>query len=227
MDIRYLFINQAMKLSELKSLIKESVKQALTEAPKYGTLTLKNLSQVNLFIVEISGQLSDGAWENARPSDHWKAWNDVDVVIGSPIGYSGIYPRRTKYALASQLLPYVGARMLVYGAAGLAKVKLDTYGTPEDSDMTYGLEYFFEVFNAQTAQDLSAQCKSKTFDEFMQAFTEKAEKSTYMKKYFTSIEKNSKKVKLIYEMISGGQYNVNSLKNDLKDISMAMQTKIA
>jgi len=227
MDIRYLFINQAMKLSELKSLIKESVKKALTEAPKYGTLTLKNLSQLNLFNAEILGQLSDGAWENARPSDHYKVWFDVDVVIGSPIGYSGIYPRRTKYALANQLLPYIGARMLVYGAAGLAKIDLNRYESIDSSDMTSALEYFFEVFNAQTAQDLSAQCKSKTFDEFMQAFTEKAEKSTYMKKYVTAIEKNSKKVKLIYEIIAGGQYNVNSLKNDLKDISMAMQTKIA
>jgi hypothetical protein len=223
MDIRYLFINQAMKLSELKSLIKESVKKALTEAPKYGTLTLKNLSQLNLFNAEILGQLSDGAWENARPSDHYKVWYDVDAVIGSPIGYSKIYPRRTKYALASQLLPYIGARMLVYGAAGLAKIELNdsTY------DMKNALEYFFEVFNAQTAQDLSSQCKSKTFDEFMQAFTAQVEKTNYLKKYFQIIEKNTKNVKLIYEMIAGGQYNVNSLKNDLKDISTAMQTKIA
>jgi hypothetical protein len=223
MDIRYLFINQAMKLSELKSLIKESVKKALTEAPKYGTLTLKNLSQLNLFNAEILGQLSDGAWENARPSDHYKVWYDVDAVIGSPIGYSKIYPRRTKYALANQLLPYIGARMLVYGAAGLAKIELNdsTY------DMKNALEYFFEVFNAQTAQDLSSQCKSKTFDEFMQAFTAQVEKTNYLKKYFQIIEKNTKNVKLIYEMIAGGQYNVNSLKNDLKDISTAMQTKIA
>ena len=227
MDIRYLFINQAMKLSELKSLIKESVKKALTEAPMYGTLTVKNQSQANLYNAEISGQLSDGAWENARPSDHWKAWSDVDIVVGSPIGYSGIYPRRTKYALANQLLPYVGARMLVYGAAGLAKIDLSRYGSVEASDMTSALEYFFEVFGAQTAQDLSAQCKSKSFDEFMQAFTEQVEKTTYLKKYFQVIEKNTKKVKLIYEMIAGGQYNVNSLKNDLKDISMAMQTKLA
>lgn len=226
MDIRYLFINQAMKLSELKSLIKESVKKALTEV-KYGTLTLKNLSQLNLYNAEILGQLSDGAWENARPSDHYKVWYDVDAVIGSPIGYSGIYPRRTKYALANQLLPYIGARMLVYGAAGLAKIDLSRYRSVEDSDMTSALEYFFEVFNAQTAQELSAQCKSKTFDEFMQAFTEQVEKTNYLKKYFQIIEKNTKKVKLIYEMIAGGQYNVNSLKNDLKDISTAMQTKIA
>ena len=48
-----------------------------------------------------------------------------------------------------------------------------------------------------------------------------------MKKYAQSVEKNSKKIKMIYEIIAGGQYNVNTLKNDLKDISMAMQTKIA
>lgn len=216
-----------MKLSELKSLIKESVKKALTEAPQYGTLTVKNLSQTNLYNAELSGQISDGAWENARPFDHWKVWSDIDVVIGSPIGYSGIYPRKTKYAFANQLLPYVGARMLVYGAAGLAKVELSRYSTPDMAQLTSALEYFFEVFNAQTAQDLSSQCKSKTFDEFQQAFTAQVEKNNYMKQYARVIEKNIKKVKMIYEIIAGGQYNVNSLKNDLKDISMAMQTKLA
>ena len=45
-----------MKLSELKSIIQESVKQALTEV-KYGTLTVKNQSQLNLFNAEILGQL--------------------------------------------------------------------------------------------------------------------------------------------------------------------------
>lgn len=223
MELRYLYIKLLkMKLSELKSIIQESVKQALTEV-KYGTLTVKNQSQLNLFNAEILGQLSDGAWENSRPQDHYKVWYDVDAVIGSPIGYSKIYPRRTKYALATQLLPYIGARMLVYGAAGLAKIELNdsTY------DMKNALEYFFEVFNAQTAQDLSSQCKSKSFDEFTQAFAEQVEKNNYMKKYAQSVEKNSKKIKMIYEMIAGGQYNVNSLKNDLKDISMAMQTKIA
>jgi hypothetical protein len=211
-----------MKLSEFKSLIKESVKKALTEAPKYGTLTVKNLSQANLYTAEISGQLSDGAWENARPMDHWQVWSDINVQIGSPIGYSSIYPRRTKYALANQLLPYVGARMLVYGAAGLAKIELNdtTY------DLTYALENFFEIFNSTTAQQLSAVAKTKTFEEFMQEFTEKAERSNYLKKYMPLIEKNSRKIKLTYEMIAGGQYNINTLKNDLKDISIAMQTKI-
>lgn len=211
-----------MKLFELKNLIKESVNAALTEASTSGTLTVKNLSQANLYTAELVGQLSDGAWENARPSDHWKVWSDINVVIGSPIGYSGIYPRRTKYALASQLLPYIGARMLVFGAAGLAKTKLDY--SPDAEAMKSALEYFFAVFNAQTAQDLSMQCKSKTFDEFQQAFTTQAERNNYMKKYVTEIEKSTKKVKLIYEIIAGGQYNVNTLKNDLKDISTAMQT---
>ena len=212
-----------MKLSELKQLIKESVKKALTEAPANATLTVNNLSQANLYNAEISGQLSDGAWENARPADHWQVWSDINVKIGSPIGYSGIYPRRTKYAIANQLLPYVGARMLVYGAAGLAKLDLNQNTS---ADLNYALENFFEVFNTTTAQQLVAVAKTKTYEEFMQAFTEKAERSNYLKKYIQIIEKNNSKVKLTYEMIAGGQYNVNTLKNDLKDISLAMQTKI-
>jgi hypothetical protein len=224
MELRYLFIKLLkMKLSELKQLIKESVKKALTEAPANATLTVNNLSQANLYNAEISGQLSDGAWENARPADHWQVWSGINVKIGSPIGYSGIYPRRTKYALANQLLPYVGARMLVYGAAGLAKLDLNQNTS---ADLNYALENFFEVFNTTTAQQLVAVAKTKTYEEFMQAFTEKAERSNYFKKYIQIIEKNNSKVKLTYEMIAGGQYNVNTLKNDLKDISLAMQTKI-
>jgi hypothetical protein len=211
-----------MKLSELKNLIKESVKQALSEGPMGLTLTVKNLSQANLYKAEIIGQLSDGAWENARPHDHWKSWADANVQIGSPIGYSGGYPRRTKYALANQLLPYIGDRMLVYGAAGLAKIELsdDTY------KLKQALENFFEVFSQGSAQQLIADAKSHTFDEFMQAYTASAEKSNYLKGYMPTIEKNKKQIKMVYEIIAGGQYNVNSLKKDLKDISMAMQTKI-
>jgi len=30
---------------------------------------------------EVTGQLSDGAWENARPLDHWKFWCDATVAV--------------------------------------------------------------------------------------------------------------------------------------------------
>lgn len=36
---------------------------------------------------EVIGQISDGKWENARPSDHWKFWSLAEVRLGEQVGY--------------------------------------------------------------------------------------------------------------------------------------------
>jgi hypothetical protein len=38
-----------------------------------------------IFDYEIRGQLSDGAWENATPYNHWRFWSDIDTKV-SPKG---------------------------------------------------------------------------------------------------------------------------------------------
>lgn len=46
------------------------------------TIFLKNKAQVILFEAELKGQLSDGFWENATPSDHWEVPVKAEVVVG-------------------------------------------------------------------------------------------------------------------------------------------------
>ena len=73
-------------------------------------LHFKNNAAAHLFKSEITGQLSDGAWENARPFDHWKFWCNAEVVMDGAVGYEG-YPMKTNYNLHA-LKRYVKDRMM-------------------------------------------------------------------------------------------------------------------
>lgn len=45
------------------------------------TLYLKTIEQAAIWKHEIVGQLSDGAWENTLPYDHWKFWGKIVVEV--------------------------------------------------------------------------------------------------------------------------------------------------
>jgi hypothetical protein len=85
-------------------------------------LVLTSAVQAALFEYEIKGQLSDGAWENARPLDHWHDWTNVTVVVGGHPGRN-FYPNKTTYDLEGQLVLVVGDRMRAL--ARLAMIGVD------------------------------------------------------------------------------------------------------
>jgi len=67
-----------------------------------GTMTLPSVSAVALWHGEVSGQISDGMWENSRPHDHYKFWCHLDVVLGEKPSFtrvSGYWPAKRSYAL--------------------------------------------------------------------------------------------------------------------------------
>lgn len=76
----------------------------------YNKLHFNTIAAANLFKTEITGQLSDGMWENARPLNHWEYWNDAEVVVDGKIGHEG-YPIKTNYNLGS-LKKYVKEDMM-------------------------------------------------------------------------------------------------------------------
>lgn len=79
---------------------------------EYGILTVRNEAQKILFDQELSGQISDGMWENARPNDHWQPWCNAEVVVGTNVGRN-FYARKDNYNInSSELLSIVGDRML-------------------------------------------------------------------------------------------------------------------
>lgn len=88
---------------------------------KTGTIFLPTASARALWDCEITGQLSDGMWENTAPHDHWKFWAHCEVAEGEPKlvceGYNR--PVKTGYNIAG-LLPHIGDRMLKAGQMGIA-----------------------------------------------------------------------------------------------------------
>lgn len=83
-----------------------------------GTLRVRNLAQKVLWENELSGQISDGCWENANPQDHWEAWCDATVVVDPDHLGRDFYARRDSYGFNVQSnLLYIDCirdRMLEY-----------------------------------------------------------------------------------------------------------------
>ena len=48
---------------------------------------LKSSAALMIWENEVTGQISDGEWENSRPSDHWKFWCNAEAKIGEQAGY--------------------------------------------------------------------------------------------------------------------------------------------
>lgn len=83
------------------------------------TIIFPTLSAATLFEHEITGQLSDGAWENAAPYDHWKFWCRLNVEFrkGETARVETDSPYlclKTGYNIAT-LYEYIVDRMLAKG----------------------------------------------------------------------------------------------------------------
>lgn len=98
-------------------------------------ILFENAVQVALYKCEISGQISDGHWENASPHNHWEtmtsAWVGVERVGKSdpkwdrPAGVYNFRPKRRYNFAAPDLLRVVGQRMLHYARLANAGVSVD------------------------------------------------------------------------------------------------------
>ncbi len=63
------------------------------------TIHFENAAAMVLYFMEMEGQLSDGKYENSRPSNHWMWTGDVkNVVIDGETGMEGDLCRRGYYA---------------------------------------------------------------------------------------------------------------------------------
>jgi hypothetical protein len=88
-----------------------------------GILHLSSHSLAALWTHEITGQLSDGWWEGAKPHDHWKFWVKLTVKVGEKNEVErhygavyGVYPKKNKYALEKLLtIECIQERMLKMG----------------------------------------------------------------------------------------------------------------
>ena len=90
------------------------------------TIYFENNVQAALYKHELTGQISDGYWENSRPSNHWEAPCRAAVAVDAdnPRVDNGWFKRRYDFA-NKMLVEVVGDRML--NIAALAKA-----GYPDD-----------------------------------------------------------------------------------------------
>lgn len=139
-----------------------------------GYIFLPTDAAMTLWDNEIVGQLSDGAWENSKPWDHWKFWGNLDVKKGSPQVKGGGWARRTGYNLHS-LISVIGDRMI--NMARLAKA----IGKPLTYDQARAAEYL---------PDTPEEFAKAKIPSYVQAYMKKLKKSDIKKYYETSYGKS-------------------------------------
>jgi hypothetical protein len=93
------------------------------------SLTVANIRQKIIFLCEMQGQISDGNWENAKPSNHWEDWCDLkwdDVTVNENVGVTGslIFAKNNYNFSSRSLLEIVGYRTRVKVAMAILYPKV-------------------------------------------------------------------------------------------------------
>jgi hypothetical protein len=176
----------------------ESEKPLKKEAPY---INFENKNQVILYECELSGQISDGQWENSRPYDHWKVMSNAEARVGSPLGPS-FRPRRPYNFAAGSLISVVGNRMI----------------------------YFVKFYNAfpQVSFDkhwdinLSDFCDSSG----LVLAPSKEQVTSYMKDKISEMESSlNSTIEEIIKKINAVSYSKGNLMNDLRRMSEIVNLK--
>jgi len=106
-------------------------------------ICFENDIQAALFNYELSGQISDGYWENSRPNDHYRPWCAAIVKVDPVnVGINFYAQKRNYNFVAHDLLECVGDRMLdlckyaiKFGFAALDRQNLDYYLSLENFEI--------------------------------------------------------------------------------------------
>lgn len=73
-----------------------------------------NLAQKVLLDHELTGQISDGHWENSRPQEHYRSWCRAEVTVNPTNTGINFYAMRVYDFLSEELLKVVRTRMILY-----------------------------------------------------------------------------------------------------------------
>ena len=178
------------------------------------TLFVENLSQALIFDMEISGQISDGKWENSRPHDHWTWVCHTNIEISpDKLGYDRVYHRR-KYGVSGLYNEFMKDvregefpwpnRMIFYGRFG--KI-MDPKYFDESSEMRHFIETIGFNENINTLEDLKNGMKDWEL--------------RYWKDNYDEVFSTENIQKFRNE-----NYGVKELKKDLKALNTAINTPI-
>lgn len=115
-----IFYNKAQELTHEKIVeVGAKMMEKLDEVTNKNTIYFPTYSAIALWKMELLGQFSDGMWENTRPYDHWQAWSNMKVELGSPRRAHEYSVLKDSYNIGA-LKPIVGDRMLKFARFGKA-----------------------------------------------------------------------------------------------------------
>jgi hypothetical protein len=142
------------------------------------TMTLPSRTAVALWVNELSGQISDGMWENSRPYDHWKFWCRLDVRFGEVASFNrgGEWVGKYNYNFAN-LYKYVGDRMLAIGR--MAKAGAD----PNDRSIRCIAEYMPTTFEEFKRNQETSDWKYQFIHDEMKNVTDELASAFYASSY--------------------------------------------
>lgn len=160
-------------------------------------LTVRTAAQQALFICELQGQLSDGFWENTRPHGHWIPWCRAEVVVGDAAGRNFPANKDNYNFNSSELLGYIGVRMLTYARLG--------YAGYDPQLIRNVLRYLF--------------------DENTGAYTGKA--PTYEGEYYDKVRAQIKKLDLVAVKAAGedDSYTMKNMRKDLAELKKIVRQR--
>ena len=164
-------------------------------------ITFRNKVQAVLWKHEITGQISDGRWENSGPRDHYEDWCNAEVEVGPDVGID-FYPRRDSYGLTdAKLLDIIGERMLRYARIATA----------------YGREAADDLIPLLGCNDFIPKIANGVVG-YWKELREKFEA--------VLIERSIDEGQLITNMLNTLDYSMSDLKKDLRDMSKIMKIHV-
>ena len=175
-----------------------------------GTFTFSTASAAALWSGEITGQISDGMWENSYPHDHYKFWCGLAVAVDDEdrVDYEDVGPERC-----------------VYGLSRLANLKWNDDGTPDENGQVYILRDRMlnkgRMGKATGCFDYgvthAAEYMPATFEEWIQSKEANSWEYDFVSKY---MEKVTLDMAADYYAT---EYDLTEMKADIKRISNAMK----
>lgn len=181
----------------------------MSKANSTGTITLPTMSACAIWEHELTGQFSDGMWENAAPHDHWQFWCHLDVKF-SP-GELGVETscawkcKKTGYNIAA-LYEYVGDRMVAIGRMAKAaesigmtieQVVSDEFSRLAANNMPATLEQFNDMMTSgpRGMSDYAHDALKKVSPELAKAYYTTDYTMKHLKADVASIKSAMKSVK--------------------------------
>jgi len=162
------------------------------------TVYFETISQALIFEAELKGQISDGYWENSRPSNHYHAPCDADIKVDAENPRNEIFSSRNYNFAAKELVDCVGDRMIEY--AKVAKL------FPNEENIAR-LSFLADNFRQIERAYKGESCY------------------THIPKCITDYKIKLKEVKYILDNIDGIEYNEKELRKDLKAIKKTFNKK--